>query len=479
MIQTPVIKQSRENFFGNLEFVTNGVIPAEGLPVVIHFHGMGERGLGTTSAELIKMLGSNMPKKVAAQTNPFPENCIVYCPQDPYFSVSTTLGIDLCLQNIAKVYSGTYRVKNADGTYRTLPKADLDRVYVMGLSAGGGAVHLAVGYFAHKIAAAISVCASGSYPERAALAVNLPIQMFHAKNDETCNYGVSQRSYDALIKAGSKVAKFTLYPTGGHGIWDTAYNTPGLLEWMFAQRTSKNVVVIPNVPPSVGITSTFANKIEVGSRVIISGTTSDNDGFVKSIDCYVNDILHSTYSQSDKSSFTFELGSSLPIGQNIVKIVATDNSNAVSAISSIVNICPAPQPILKEADLTFEIENDALPNKIQKYGNTVALYDKLDKIFIPFETEAGNFRLRICLRTGSPANPFQMANSYNLYVNGVLRSDYVLDQSSRLDVAGYGGATFAELIIEKAAFIKGINKVEIEAKGQWGGVDYVQALEVY
>lgn len=479
MKQTAVIKSSRDNYFGNLELVDDGIIPEEGLPVVIHFHGMGERGLGTTPEELAKLLRTNMPKKAGSAINPFPENCIVYCPQDPYFSVSTTTGIELCLQNIEKVYSGKYQVKNADGTLRTLPKANLDRIYVAGLSAGGGSVGLAVGWFAHKLAAAVYVCPSGSYPDRAALAVNLPIYMFHAENDPTCNVGVTKRMHAALIKAGSKVAEATIYPSGGHGIWDVAYTTPGLWTKVFAQRASKNGAIVPNVPPSIGITSTFANKIEVGSKVTISGTSSDNDGFIKSIDCYVDGVLHSTYAASDKSTFTFDLGTNLTVGQHIVKIVAMDNSLATTELSVLVNIYPTPQPILVQAEDAFVVVNDALPNKIQIYGTTVSLYDKTDRIAIPFETNEGNFRLRICLRMGSPINPFQMSNSYNIYVNGVLRADYKLDESSRLDVKGYGGATFAELVIEKAAFIKGVNKVEIEAKGQWGGLDYIQALEVY
>jgi hypothetical protein len=39
----------------------------------------------------------------------------------------------------------------------------------------------------------------------------------------------------ALEKAGGH-PKYTEYPEKGHGIWNDVKDTPGLLDWLFAQK---------------------------------------------------------------------------------------------------------------------------------------------------------------------------------------------------------------------------------------------------
>ena len=49
------------------------------------------------------------------------------------------------------------------------------------------------------------------------------------------NSNFENRKIDELKKNGCDV-KYTEYPGVGHGCWFQAYKTPGLADWLFAQK---------------------------------------------------------------------------------------------------------------------------------------------------------------------------------------------------------------------------------------------------
>ena len=49
----------------------------------------------------------------------------------------------------------------------------------------------------------------------------------------------SQRMTNALMRAGCKDVKLTVYPQAGHDSWTEAYNTPELYDWFLAHKRAK------------------------------------------------------------------------------------------------------------------------------------------------------------------------------------------------------------------------------------------------
>jgi len=112
---------------------------------------------------------------------------------------------------------------------------DPARVYVTGQSMGGFGTWDLVLRHPELFAAAVPVCGSGS-PSRAAQIKNLPIWFFHGAKDPTVPVRGAREMAAALEAAGSRVFKYMELPEGGHVIMGEAWKSPGLIEWLFAQR---------------------------------------------------------------------------------------------------------------------------------------------------------------------------------------------------------------------------------------------------
>ena len=110
---------------------------------------------------------------------------------------------------------------------------DEKRRYVMGISLGGyGTWHL-IGSRPEKFAAAIPICGGGD-PDMANNMINVPIWAFHGDKDRNVPVHLTRDVISAVRAAGGS-PKYTEY-SAGHDIWNRVYNTPGLLDWLFAQK---------------------------------------------------------------------------------------------------------------------------------------------------------------------------------------------------------------------------------------------------
>jgi len=58
---------------------------------------------------------------------------------------------------------------------------------------------------------------------------------FHAADDGVVSVSDSRTTLNAVRRAGGNPI-YTEYASGGHAIWTPAYNTPGLMDWVYAQR---------------------------------------------------------------------------------------------------------------------------------------------------------------------------------------------------------------------------------------------------
>lgn len=114
------------------------------------------------------------------------------------------------------------------------PGIDVKRRYVTGLSRGGyGAWHF-ICTRPDMFAAAIPV-SGGEDPKLASRIVNIPVWAFHGAKDKNVPVSGSRDMIKAMKKAGGK-PRYTEYPNEGHNIWYQVSITPGLWDWLFAQK---------------------------------------------------------------------------------------------------------------------------------------------------------------------------------------------------------------------------------------------------
>jgi poly(3-hydroxybutyrate) depolymerase len=180
-------------------------------PVIVSFHGSGECGKPDA------MLTLGLPKYVLEHAATFP--FIVVVPNAPtlWFRGSNAVAVSNALSETQRDY-----------------RVDLERVYLTGYSMGGFASWELAYARPDLFAAIVPICGVGS-PEYAANITHLPVWAFHGARDGNVPVSGSRGPIEALRKLGAK-PRYTEYPDAAHGIWDQAYATPGLFDWLSKQR---------------------------------------------------------------------------------------------------------------------------------------------------------------------------------------------------------------------------------------------------
>lgn len=203
-------------------------------PVVFFFHGLGERG--DTEADLPAVAKNGPPKHVK---NGYKFPFILISPQ---------------LKKNKTGWPNSYMDQVIEHC-KTYLRIDLSRLYITGLSLGGGG---SWGYtqdavLGQKVAAAAIVCGSSNNTGKACSfgLTNLPVWAFHGDADGTVSVNKSIRMVDAINNcnpAPNPLAKLTIYPGVGHNSWDRAYltdnslHTPNLYQWLLQFRNDGIVV---------------------------------------------------------------------------------------------------------------------------------------------------------------------------------------------------------------------------------------------
>ena len=205
--------------------VPAGYNPANAYPLIVFLHGSGERGNNNT-AQLNN--NANGALQLVSTTNQVTYPCFMLAPQA---SVSEGWNANTLAQVIRAIQ-----------LLKTTYSIDLNRIYVTGLSMGGGGSFDIITRYPFFFAAAVPMSGwgAGSYEKIS----SLPIWVFHAANDGTVGVSGSDNAVSALRQVGGRVI-YTRYATGGHGIWSTAYGNPHLLPWMMAQRRNQPSAGVP------------------------------------------------------------------------------------------------------------------------------------------------------------------------------------------------------------------------------------------
>lgn len=220
-------------------------------PLVLFLHGGGERGEDNLS-QMVANDGACV--FIRRQLEGKGEKCFVLapqCSQDGYgWLEQHCLAAKAALDEIC----GKYPV-------------DTDRLYLTGMSMGGGGCWRMNYMFPELFAAVVPMCSAiavlpgAAIDEKAAAQAaeafaGKPLWIFHAEDDVVVPVGTSRALVRALQAKGKKLGQDFFYTEYGaeygynHGCWDPAYEWELMLTWLFQQSNAPVVMPEdPHMPP--------------------------------------------------------------------------------------------------------------------------------------------------------------------------------------------------------------------------------------
>lgn len=197
------------------------------LPLVLFFHGAGERGIDNTKQlKHIQHIAEDSFQKI------FP--CYVLVPQCP--SGTKWVNVDWTLKSHTMPSQPSPSLKATMELLRSLllnHNIDKRRIYVVGLSMGGFAVWDVLCRYPELFAAAIPICGGGD-ETKVHLIKHVPIWAFHGEKDKVVIPQRTKRMVEALQKLNAPV-KMTIYPDLSHDAWTTTLHNPEVWQWLFLQ----------------------------------------------------------------------------------------------------------------------------------------------------------------------------------------------------------------------------------------------------
>jgi poly(3-hydroxybutyrate) depolymerase len=242
-------------------------------PLVISLHGIKERGTTSTNrttqlADVQRVANVGLPKYVkSGQQYPF----ILISPQ-----LKTSYGnwpADYVMQVLNYV--------------KTTLRVDERRIYLTGLSLGGGGTWTTACANPGVFAAIAPVCGSNNVLSKACglAGEGVATWAFHGDHDTVVGYHVTTSMVSAIngcTPKPSPLAKLTIYPGGTHIIWDKAYKETNVLDWLltFTNGTTSKPSPINQAPlANAGGDQT---KTLPTNTAALNGSGSDADGNITS-----------------------------------------------------------------------------------------------------------------------------------------------------------------------------------------------------
>ena len=183
----------------------------EKFPLLLFLHGGGESG------DSLATIKRNGPPKLITSGKKFP--FLILAPQNPH----------------RKKWWDTKALIQLLDTIVVNNRVDDKRIYLTGLSRGGGAAWEMAVQYPEKFAAMAVVCGMTPLPYAAWIDKTMPMWVFHGEEDKSIPISESETMVAKLKSMGYNV-KFTRYPGVGHDSWIPAYNTKGLYEWFMQQK---------------------------------------------------------------------------------------------------------------------------------------------------------------------------------------------------------------------------------------------------
>ncbi len=309
-------RSTKATVIGFLEYLPKGYDKnSDKYPVVIFLHGLGERGPNTTDVTKLKNgitpIQKNGPPKHVKNGTDFP--FILISPQ---------------LKSNHGNWPASYVLEVIEYC-KTYLRIDERRIYITGLSLGGGGTFSAALYKPELFAAAAPVCGWGSKSKAALIAKEgLPVWGFHGDQDHTIPMSKTIDMVNAINgckPAPRPMAKLTIYPGVKHNAWDNAYKPDhsihniNVYDWMLSYTNVENdgnTIPIANAGSDLNV----SNK-----SVCITGSGSDSDG---SISAYTWSKISGPSATLNYSSSSKLTASNLTDGVYVFKLRVTDNKGA-------------------------------------------------------------------------------------------------------------------------------------------------------
>ena len=349
-----------DNFIGG--FYTS--LPAsynsgsQSYPLLIFIHGIGEIGNGSAAA-LPAVLRNGPPMQINNQVNyginaNFPDpvtvngksfEFIVVSPQFnqwPSWADQVTALNDLinyCINN--------YRV-------------DASKIYMTGLSMGGGITWDYAGSTSNNRIAGVVVVAGAASPSPGAVAqiikYHVPVWATHNLNDPTVPESATVAWVNQINSGGANPqALETIFNASGHGGWGPTYGAPGIpgitnsagqniYQWLLQYKRSGDNVVIDNgstttqAPPTVSAGSNVTITLPTSSTTL-TGSASTTGSIASYQWTQVSGPNTATFGNAKAASSSV---SGLAQGTYVFKLTATDNVGQATSAQVTVTVNPAP-----------------------------------------------------------------------------------------------------------------------------------------
>jgi hypothetical protein len=289
-------------------------------PLVIFLHGIGERGANSTDPKVLETTIYSVdnlgPPKYAKDGYAFP--FILISPQ---------------LKNNYSSWPSSY-VMEVINWAKSKFRVDEKRIYITGLSLGGGGAWATIQDYPHLFASAAPVCGGYNTPSKACgiASENLPVWAFHGDADTTVPLTTSSRMVNAINAcqpAPNPRAKLTIYPGVKHDAWNRAYSTghtyhtPNVYEWMLSYSNTRNG---SNYLPTANAGSD--KSYSYVTTINLAGSGSDSDGSISSYRWTKIGGPSATFSSTTSASTSVSPSSP---GTYVFKLTVTDNGGATDS----------------------------------------------------------------------------------------------------------------------------------------------------
>jgi predicted esterase len=296
-------------------------------PIVISLHGIGEKG--NTLTDVTKVANVSLAKYVKQGTKyPF----LIISPQ-----LKTSMGR----------WTGDY-VMEVVNYVKTYLRVDATRIYLTGLSLGGGGVWSVSTSYPDVFAAIVPICSGYNVTASACklAASNVPVWAFHGDKDATVGESVTINMINAINNCSPKPAplsKMTIFPGLGHMIWDKVYKETDAINWMLGFRNGTTTTDKPVEEP-IDDYSNVAPVAKAGSdktitlptsSMTINGSATDSDGTISSYTWTKS--YGGTVTMSGTSTKDLAL-SNLKQGSYIFVLTVTDNKGGTDTDAMKVTV---------------------------------------------------------------------------------------------------------------------------------------------
>ena len=171
---------------------------------------------------------------------------------------------------------------------KTYLRIDERRIYITGLSLGGGGTWVTIQDYPELFAAALPVCGGYNSPSKAykIAAENLPVWASHGSIDDVVPMSKTVNMVNAINASTPKpspLAKLTIYTGVKHNAWSYAYrtdhslHTPNVYEWLMSYTNTSNK---GNKIPLANAGADQTRYLSATTSTSIIGSATDSDGTI-------------------------------------------------------------------------------------------------------------------------------------------------------------------------------------------------------